>query len=272
MLGTKCGKLLIYDVARNQYTHSKRLIYTRRCNPRFHSIEGGIRVIKVNQSRTLLATCGLDLDQIAVYKLPSLEPYAVTINFHQWRFFDMYWITDSLLMVASKDNHISIWDFNEDDLEHKYGCTSLTCNVGPEENTCCRNYYQVERCEKHGSLEHVRCLTSDGHTEYALTSDSELFTLDTRHRKIQTHSLVDLCTLIEPRCMNYNANHGFIAIGAMHEIVFHDPRLPVARLAKVSAIYTFVFRCTVSQVACCKTCHKSLDILLTLNVMSKKIV
>ncbi|XP_054159330.1 DDB1- and CUL4-associated factor 12 homolog isoform X2 [Oppia nitens] len=111
VLGTKCNKLIVVDV-NNEKHH---LIPTLKSSPNGRTPENpcGIHAIEINPSKTLLATGGLNPNDVAVYRLPTLDPFCVGENAHSDWIFDMKWLDDQFLITGSRDTKLALWRFDE---------------------------------------------------------------------------------------------------------------------------------------------------------------
>lgn len=117
LLGTKCHKLLLYNIHEQCFDHIETLsgdlaTSTGSVSPKHPpGCSGGIRAIALNPSHTLVATCGRDCSSVAVYRLPSLTPLVLAQGVHASWIFDLSWLNDTMLAVGSRDGRMTIWNF-----------------------------------------------------------------------------------------------------------------------------------------------------------------
>lgn len=107
VMGTKCNKLLVYNVV------SKKLFHIPCLNSRKYSYESennyGIHSVAMNPSKTLLATGGQKSNDVAVYTLPHFEPLCVGILAHKDFIFDIKWLDDEFFVSGARDGKIALW-------------------------------------------------------------------------------------------------------------------------------------------------------------------
>jgi len=114
VFGTKCNKLMVYDVNMRRVDAIPTLRNSRGANP---DTQSGIHSCQINPSRTLLATGARHSADIAIYKLPTLDPLCIGENAHRDWVFDMCWLDDQFLVSGSRDTKLALWRINEDQID-----------------------------------------------------------------------------------------------------------------------------------------------------------
>ena len=107
IMGTKCNKLIVMDTITGKYSVQA----PPKSHPNSKNVQNhcGIHAISINPSRTLLATGAENVNDVAIYSLPSLEPVAVGFNAHSYWIFDMCWLNDEYVVSGSGDNRLALW-------------------------------------------------------------------------------------------------------------------------------------------------------------------
>ncbi|CAH1961388.1 unnamed protein product [Acanthoscelides obtectus] len=118
VFGTKCNKLMVYDVATHKLDQIPSLISKRDILSNEQQ-QCGIHSVRINPSRTLLATGARNTCDIAIYRLPTLDPVCVGENAHRDWVFDMCWLDDEFLVSGSRDTKMALWRITPDLLESK---------------------------------------------------------------------------------------------------------------------------------------------------------
>jgi WD repeat-containing protein 40A len=83
-------------------------------NHRLQSQNCGIHSITINPSRSLLATGSENVNDIAIYSLPSLEPLCVGYDAHSNCIFDSVWIDDTHVVSGAGDSKLALWSIGDD--------------------------------------------------------------------------------------------------------------------------------------------------------------
>ncbi|KAG8224098.1 hypothetical protein J437_LFUL001792 [Ladona fulva] len=115
VFGTKCNKLMVYDVATQRLDRIPSLQGRLGCGP--PEQQCGIHSVQINPSRTLLATGARNSCEIAVYRLPTLDPVCVGEGAHRDWVFDMCWLDDQFLVSGSRDTHMALWRIEDEPKE-----------------------------------------------------------------------------------------------------------------------------------------------------------
>ena len=111
IFGTKCNKLMVLDVNTKNLDLIPSLQSSENSLPPAapSQQECGIHSIEINPSRTLLATGARNSNDVAVYRLPTLDPICVGENAHNDWIFDQTWLDDQFLVSGSRDGTLAMW-------------------------------------------------------------------------------------------------------------------------------------------------------------------
>ena len=61
-----------------------------------------------------MATGGKNSTEIAIYRMPLLDPVCVGESGHRDWVYDMCWLDDEFLVSGSKDTKMALWQINSD--------------------------------------------------------------------------------------------------------------------------------------------------------------
>jgi len=112
VFGTKCNKLMVFDVNTRHMDQIPSLPSSENSSP--PEADCGIHAIEINPSRTLLATGGVHPNDIAVYRLPTLDPICVGEGAHRDWIFDMCWLDDQFVVSGSRDGTLGLWRISDE--------------------------------------------------------------------------------------------------------------------------------------------------------------
>lgn len=102
---------MVYDVSTHSLDQIPSLLGRTMGPP---DQQCGIHSVQINPSRTLLATGARNTCEIAVYRLPTLDPVCVGENAHKDWVFDMCWLDDQFLVSGSRDTRMALWRITDD--------------------------------------------------------------------------------------------------------------------------------------------------------------
>jgi WD repeat-containing protein 40A len=122
IVGTKCNSIEVIDLIQNQSYNIPCLDSSNRTHPSSHAC--GIHAIEINPSRSLLVTGGSNANDIAVYKLPTMDPLCVGERGHTDYIFDIKWLDDEFLVTGSRDSTIGLWRVDQSMQENCYSSSN----------------------------------------------------------------------------------------------------------------------------------------------------
>jgi len=109
--GTKCNTLIVLNT-RSDKLWNIPVLHGSELAP--HPRKScGIHSIALNKTGTVLATGGENPNDIAAYRLPSMEPVCVGEHHSDW-IFSLAWISPRLLASGSRDGTIAIWSIPDE--------------------------------------------------------------------------------------------------------------------------------------------------------------
>ncbi|VVC26945.1 WD40/YVTN repeat-like-containing domain,WD40 repeat, conserved site,WD40-repeat-containing domain,WD40 [Cinara cedri] len=116
IFGTKCNNLMVYNV------NSHKLDQIPLIKGRYDDLENqltGIHSIKINPSRSLLATGAYNSNEIAIYRLPTLDPIVLAEGAHTDWMFDIEWLDNEFFVSVSRDTKLALWQI-QNQYEEQY--------------------------------------------------------------------------------------------------------------------------------------------------------
>lgn len=225
IFGTKCNKLMVYDVNMRRVDAIPTLQGSRAAGA---ETQNGINAIEINPSRTLLATTARHSADIAVYRLPTLDPVYIGEYCHRDWVMDMCWLDDQFLVSGSKDAKMALWRINEDKIEVPEKSDEETCPT-PERITA----FSVKECRAAQKIRSL-CFNPD-YKEIAVISLNgyiHIFNAETFSQKLSRklpNCQDNVCIASQPQ--------GLYAVGCRSYTLLLDPRTLQA-VKKIASRYS----------------------------------
>ncbi|XP_065194762.1 DDB1- and CUL4-associated factor 12-like protein 2 [Sycon ciliatum] len=109
LCGTKDNQVLLYDTVVSKLikipTIPRPLGFRgEQCT----SPRSGMHSLARSPSGDMLAAGGENVRDVAFYRLPSLDPYALGLGHQDW-IFALKWLNDDIILSGSRDHRLSVW-------------------------------------------------------------------------------------------------------------------------------------------------------------------
>lgn len=228
ILGTKCNKLLIYNVNK-RHTDEIPTIRGTRSVQREH--KHGIITISINPNRSLLATRAHLSFNVAVYRLPDIEPVFIGEQNEDACIADLSWIDDRLLVTGSKYGKLKLWQIDEEKLDAlEYSVNGDNTRTTPEKIA----KISQKKCFHVSHLLHtdddIRFICfNPKHKEFAVTSSEEVVhffdaqTFSPKTSRRMPYNEECFCIAAQP-LDEESLSNGMYAMGCRSHTFLVDPR------------------------------------------------
>lgn len=229
VFGTKCNKLMVYDVNTRKVDAIPTLPNSRGASP---DTQSGIHACQINPSHSLLATGARHSADIAIYRLPTLDPLCIGENGHRDWVFDMCWLDDQFLVSGSRDTKVALWRINEDNMEfpvvNKEGeeqeAVPTYARITPVAIKDCRGAQKIRALCFHKEYREIALLSLNGYMH--------LFNAETFSQKLSRklpNCQENVCIACQP--------NGLYAVGCRSYTLLLDPRTLQA-VKKIASRYS----------------------------------
>ncbi|RWS00275.1 WD-repeat protein-like protein [Dinothrombium tinctorium] len=211
VFGTKCNKVMLLDVKTGKIFRIPSLKSSALSKPPENSC--GIHSIEINPSRTLLATGGDNPNDIAIYKLPTLDPLCVGEGAHSDWTFDLAWLDDQFLVSGSRDSTLALWRVDPENEK------LVTQRSFPNYYTM--NPLLIKHCKEAEKIRAV-IFNENALDVVALSLNAQIHVLDAQTLKIKNNKRLPF--LEENVCLSYDLKHNLYAIGSKSNVSLLDSR------------------------------------------------
>ncbi|XP_029736436.2 DDB1- and CUL4-associated factor 12 homolog [Aedes albopictus] len=230
VFGTKCNKLMVYDVNTRKVDAIPTLPNSRGASP---DTQSGIHACQINPSHSLLATGARHSADIAIYRLPTLDPLCVGENGHRDWVFDMCWLDDQFLVSGSRDTKVALWRINEDTMEfpvanskegEEQEAVPTYAHISPVAIKDCRGAQKIRAICFHKEYREIALLSLNGYMH--------LFNAETFSQKLSRklpNCQENVCIACQP--------NGLYAVGCRSYTLLLDPRTLQA-VKKIASRYS----------------------------------
>uniref|UniRef100_T1JPI7 DDB1- and CUL4-associated factor 12 beta-propeller domain-containing protein n=1 Tax=Strigamia maritima TaxID=126957 RepID=T1JPI7_STRMM len=217
IFGTKCNKLIVLDLNTSQMVLIPSLDSSR--NSIQPEIACGIHTIQMNPSRTLLATGAANPNDVAVYKLPTMDPVLnngklvdLTQGAHKDWVFDIAWLDDTFFVTGSRDTSLALWRVDD---------TQSNCHRSGIPSHYIMHPLIVRQCQK---AEKVRALAFNNKCKevvaLSLNAFLHLYDVESFRQKLSWK----LPNQQENVCLSMQAEVSLYAVGSKSHVTLIDTR------------------------------------------------
>ena len=145
----------------------------------------GIHSLAINPSGTLLATGSENVNDIAIYRLPSLEPLYVGWDAHYNWIFDSVWIDDTHVVSGAGDSKLALWTIDENDNNNNYDDSENLNNNFIDSNSNSLTNSSFSEYDVQSSSSQMESMLNSNEGNYDEDSDASYFL--NKRRRIDTN-------------------------------------------------------------------------------------
>lgn len=220
IMGTKCNKLKLYDCKKCQLFDVPRLSSPIPESPGGNPL--GIYSIKINPSKTLLATVSQTGRNIVVYSLPGLHPVYYSYKSHLDGILDLCWLDDNFLVSGGMDRLMALWRIDNHD--HKYFYSNSIVNDCSSEGVPPLQAITPLRIKKCFGADKVRAIIyNQSNNEIVSLSTNAYLHIWNPERFYQKMSR-KLPHAMENVCLSQMKDSSLYAVGSKSHFTLLDPR------------------------------------------------
>lgn len=200
---------MVYDINNHNIDVIPSLVGSESVRNLDH--QSGIHAVEINPSRTMIATGAQNSRDIAVYKLPTLDPVCVGEKAHSEWVLDLCWLDNEFLVSGSTDGKLGLWKI-EEKMESEENESLNYSHIKAVKVKKCYGADKVRALIFNPNLNEIVALSMNA---YVHVWDSERF-WQIMSRKLP-HAMDNACLTKREDCSLY-------AIGSKSHFTLLDPR------------------------------------------------
>lgn len=221
-MGTKCSKIKVYDTNNHKLIDIPQLSLPGS-EPNPPATPHGVYSIELNPSKTLMATVGQHGRDVAIYRLPNLDPVCLGTKAHTDGILDLCWLDDDFLVSGGMDRQMALWRI-DDYPQRSYFSSSY--DIDDERGSTLPSLPAMAplRVKKCVGADKVRAVVFNQRNSeiVALSTNAYLHVWDpqTFHQKMSRK----LPHAMENVCLTQKEDSSLYAVGSKSHFTLLDPR------------------------------------------------
>ncbi|CAH1795744.1 unnamed protein product [Owenia fusiformis] len=212
VIGSKCNQIAVLDLFTKQMAMIPSLKSTDSSQPA--DCPCGIHAVELNPSKTLMATGGVNTNDLAIYQLPTCDPVCIGEQGHQDWVFDIKWLDDQFVVTGSRDGNLALWhipDTLEDNVSRMQSLQVPEYSViNPTLRRFCKKAEKVRALAYNDNSGHIAALSLNAYVhQYDTRTFKQICCKKLHHTR-------------ENVCMSVHKDRGLYAVGSQSYVALLD--------------------------------------------------